>query len=66
MKKQADDALKSAKDAFSKLKMPPMPDGIDESLSDMKDAIIHVAMNIQNILVVVLFKLLEAVFKCFN
>ena len=66
MKNQADEALKSAEGAFAKLKMPPMPDGIGESLSDMKDAVIHVALNIQNILVVVLFKLLEAVFKCFN
>lgn len=69
-KKQLDEQKKAieeaAADAFSKMKMPPMPDGIDESLKDLWDAVTMVMANIQNILIVALFKLLDAVFKCFN
>ena len=70
VKKQLDEQQKAvkeaAKDAFSKMKMPPMPDGLDESLKDLWDAVTMVVANIQNVFIVALFKLLEAVFKCFN
>jgi hypothetical protein len=58
--------MASAKDAFAKMKMPPMPDGIDDTIEDIWRAVQMVVQNISNIFIVILFKLLEAVFKCFN
>jgi hypothetical protein len=48
------------------MKMPPMPDGIGESLGDLADALQMVVTNIQNVFIVILFKLVESIFKCFN
>ena len=49
-KKQLDEQKKAiedaAKDAFSKMKMPPMPDGLDESIRDIWDAVTMVVANI--------------------
>ena len=66
MGKQADAIADSAKDAFANMKMPPMPDGIDETFEDLWNALQTVVQNIPNVLIVVVFKLIEAVFKCFN
>lgn len=64
--KQAKAIQDSSKDAFAKMQMPPMPDGIDQSLDDMYKAVTSIATNIQNVFIVILFKLIECIFKCFN
>lgn len=43
-----------------------MPDDIKETIEDFKDAITMVKDNIMNIYTIVLLKMMEAVFKCFN
>lgn len=65
--KQAKDELsKSMTGAFDNLRMPTMPDGLGEALEETWKSLTMVASNLQNVMLVVLFKLLEAVFKCFN
>ena len=46
--------------------MPTMPDGLGEAIEETWKALMMVMSNLQNVMLVVLFKLLESVFKCFN
>lgn len=43
-----------------------MPDGIDESIEDLWKSLQMVVSNIQNIFIVIVFKLIDCIFKCFN
>ena len=53
-------------EAFANFETPTIPDDIKETIEDFKDAIIMVKDNISNIYIVVLLKMMGAVFKCFN
>ena len=53
-------------ESFANFEAPTIPDDIKETIEDFKDAIIMVKNNIMNIYTIVLLKMMEAVFKCFN
>lgn len=53
-------------ESFANFETPAMPDDVKETIEDFKDAIIMVKDNIMNIYIVVLLKMMSAVFKCFN
>jgi hypothetical protein len=53
-------------ESFENFEMPSIPDDIKEMIEDFKDAIIMVKNNISNIYIIILLKMMGAVFKCFN
>jgi len=53
-------------ESFANWEAPPIPDDVKETIEDFKDAIIMVKDNISNIFIVIILKMLNAVFKCFN
>ena len=53
-------------ESFENFEMPAIPDDIKEMIEDFKDAIIMVKNNISNIYIIILLKMMGAVFKCFN
>lgn len=54
------------KESFANFETPTIPDDIKETIEDFKDAIIMVKDNISNIYIIILLKMMGAVFKCFN
>lgn len=53
-------------ESFANFETPTIPDDIKETIEDFKDAIIMVKDNISNIYIIILLKMMGAVFKCFN
>ena len=53
-------------ESFANFEMPAIPDDIKEMIEDFKDAVIMVKNNISNIYIIILLKMMGAVFKCFN
>lgn len=66
MKDMMDGALEGAADAFDNFKTPPLADDLKDSLIDFYDAVMTVKNNIQNIYIVLIFKMMGKVFDCFN
>lgn len=54
------------KQSWKNFRCPEMPPGIQTTLDDFIKAVMHVCANIQNVAIVVLFKLVEQVFDCLN
>lgn len=52
--------------AFENLQAPEFPDDVKHTLEDFKDALIMVKDNISNIYIVVILKMIGAIFDCFN
>lgn len=59
-------AVAGVSEVFANFETPSIPDDIKETIEDFKDAITMVKNNIMNIYTVVLLKMMDAVFKCFN
>lgn len=52
--------------SWKNFKCPEMPPGIETTLKDFIDAVMHVCSNIQSVAITVLFKLVGAIFDCLN
>lgn len=52
--------------SWKDFKCPEMPPGIEATLKDFVDAVMHVCSNIQSVAITVLFKLVGAIFDCLN
>lgn len=52
--------------AFENMKAPEIPDDVKKTIEDFKDAIVMVKDNISNIYIVVILKMIGAIFDCFN